>query len=316
MQRPLGPLFPQLGRLHRGRNRDDRLAFPGDPTPNPPSGIRADATLHASPNCGGSGDPLGWVSTASGESTWAGGAKTIDAGSGSNALSIEIHWRFGSGAGANKSKCFGLVAASYAADDASGPLEYVRLTGSDPNPPYPPTIDANSRNIGSNHNVLVTVGLNKPIQLTDPLLPPFLLRFASKSGSLNQALDCDSGIVFKDEIADGCRTTYRLNYFDWDNIPTTPYTWNDIACSAYPSPSDLPPPTFSPPPGTNAPDCVAAKTGDVVSMRQGLYKRFQIPSCTPNNWPKDQPPAGHDPADEREYGRSSRTTTSPTTRAM
>ena len=93
----------------------------------------------------------------------------------------------------------------------------------------------------------MTVGLNKPLQIQDPLVRPFLLRFASKSGSLNQALDCDAGIVFKDEIADGCQTTYRVNYYDWDNNPATPYTWQDILCTAYPEPERPASATFEPP---------------------------------------------------------------------
>ena len=163
-------------------------------------------------------------------------------------------------------------------------------------PPYPLSVDGNSRNNGpDDHWIRVTVGLNKPMQLQNPFDPPFLLRFASKSGSLNQALDCDAGIPFADEIADGCQTPYRLNYFDWDDDATTPYTWMDILCAAYPSPSDLPPnwsPTYEPPAGETAPNCVAAKTGDVNALRAGLFERFQMNpdpaadnGCWPNNWP-------------------------------
>jgi hypothetical protein len=234
---------------------------------------------------------MGWDSTLGTESTWSGGSKTLVAASGRNPLSIE--WRMDDGPGPPVSGCFPLVAAPYVADDASGPLEYLEIYDAD-QPPYPAFVDGNSRNTGSGHWVRVTVGLNKPLKIEPPLNPPFLLRFASKSGSLNQALDCDAGIVFKDEIAAGCKTRYRLNYFDWDEDGEfgTPYTWEDILCANYPSPSDLPPPTFLPPAGTNAPNCVAAKTGDVVSMRQGLFERFQMNpdpaadnGCWPNNWP-------------------------------
>jgi hypothetical protein len=264
----------------------------GDPT-RPPAqgGVDAEAHLHASATCGGSGDPLNWISTLGTESTWQGGSKTINAGSGRNPLSIS--WRDDDGPGPPESGCFPLVAAPYAADLASGPLEYVDIQNFD-KPPWPAFVDGNSRNIGGGHLVSVVVGLNKPLTTPlTPLDPPTLLRFASKSGSLNQALDCDAGIVFKDEIADGCRTTYRVNYFDWSVPPDGTYEWEDILCTAFPSPSDLPPATFTPPPGTQAPNCVSAKTGDVNSMRQGLWERFHsnpdpaAPNgCWPNNWPQ------------------------------
>jgi hypothetical protein len=298
---PSAPYFLNSADCQVGATVKIDFGFPGNPVPNrtaSPAGIGAEASLHASINCGGSGDPLTWDSTLGTVSTWIGGGKTIDAGSGRNPLSVQ--WRSRPTAGPANSGCFPLVAAPYAADDASGPLEYVRITGMD-GPPYPPTIDPNSRNTGPNHNIVVTVGLNKPLQIVDPLLPPYLLRFASKSGSLNQALDCDQGIIFKDEIADGCQTTYRLNYYDWDDNPATPYTWDDILCSAYPSPSDLPPPTFEPPAGTDPPNCVAAKTGDVVSMRQGLWERFQDPACTPNNWPTKPASPAVDPEEVDDF---------------
>jgi hypothetical protein len=292
---PSAPYFLNSADCAVGATVKIDFGFPGDPTPGTkktPAGIAATAALYASANCSGNKDPLGWISTSGTLSTWNGGAKLIVAGSGRNPLSVG--WSSdteepdppppGKTKTVSHSGCFPLVAAPYAANDASGPLEYVAISGTDL-PPYPPVIDPNSRNTGPNHNVIVTVGLNKPLKITNPLDPPFLLRFASKSGSLNQALDCDAGIVFAVEIADGCRTKYRLNYYDWDKNKATPYTWEDIRCTAYPSPSDLPPPTFEPPLGTKAPNCVAAKTGDVVAMRQGLYKRFQDPSCTPNNWP-------------------------------
>ena len=221
---------------------------------------------------------------------WSGGGKTVNAGSGRNPLSIRIQWQPLQGPGF--SKCFPLVAAPYAADDASGPLEYVDIENVD-QAPYPLLVDGNSRNTGPGHRIRVVVGLDKPLQIRDPLGPPFLLRFASKSGSLNQALDCDAGITFTQEIADGCQTRYRLNYYNWDSDPSTPYTWQDILCSAYPSPSDLPPPTFEPPAGSVAPNCVAAKTGDVDAMRKGLFERFQSNpdpaadnGCWPNKWPQ------------------------------
>jgi len=288
---PSAPYFLNSADCTVGVTANIDFGFLGNPVPNQPAGIGAKAWLHASANCGGSGDPLNgvWINGTT-ESTWTGGSKTINAASGRNPLSIAWQTRPNPGPGFF-SGCFDLVAAPYAADDASGPLEYVDIGGTDA-PPYPPTVDSNSRNSGPGHNITVTVGLNKPLKIEPPLNPPFLLRFASKSGSLNQALDCDAGIPFVDEIADGCQTTYRLNYYDWSVPPDGTYEWEDLLCTAYPLPSDLPPPTFEPPPGTNAPNCVAAKTGDVNAMRQGLFERFQtnpdpaaVNGCWNNNWP-------------------------------
>ena len=179
------------------------------------------------------------------------------------------HWRgslrsavHGGGPGANKQKCFPLVAAPYAGDAASGPLEYVDLATSDAGVP-----DANSRNQSPpERSFIVTVGLQKPLQLENPLDPPFLLRFASKSGSLNQALDCDAApLNLEDEVRDGCETEYALNYDNWDKDPSTPYTWDDITCSAYPSASDLPPPAFINDP---TPNCIALAPNLTPAPRQ------------------------------------------------
>jgi Flp pilus assembly protein TadG len=285
------PYFLNVADCTVGVSAHIDFGIPGDPTRRynqTPAGVAADVRLYASTNCSGNADVLTWQSTLGTESTWTGGAKAIVAGSGRNPLSISWDTTTGSGPSGRHGGCFPLVAAPYAANNASGPLEYVDIENAD-QPPYAASVDGNSRNIGSNHSIVVTVGFNKPLQLEDPLNDPFLLRFSSKSGSLNQALDCDQGITFKDEIADGCRTTYRLNYYNWDGDPTTPYTWNDILCSAY-GLNDLPPASFV---NVPAPDCVSAKTGDVVSMRQGLYDRFfPNDACTPNNWPTDSSEIG------------------------
>lgn len=247
-----------------------------------------------------------------GTMTWTGSywSTTINLPAASGRTVVDIDWWSGErpppppgGGCGNKNQhpnrgTFSKVAAPYVADDASGPIEYLQLLAfTGPGGTGTPLIPANSVEYNSNTKYYsVTVGVKKPLQIIPPTDPPLLLRFASKSGSLNQALDCDAGIVFVDEIADGCRTRYRLNYYDWDGDGPngTPYTWQDILCTAYPSPSDLPPPWFVPPPGEVAPNCVAAKTGDVVAMRQGLFERFQTNpnapaganGCYENNWPQ------------------------------
>ena len=180
---------------------------------------------------------------------------------------------------------FSGVAHPYVADEASGPVLYLQLTGTRFDSAvggWVPLYDANSVNKGNTYKYVVQVGLVKPLQLRDPLEDPLLLRYASPSGSLNQALDCDKGIPLTDEIKNGCQTTYGLNYYDWDRDDATPSTWADIICSQYGS-GDLPPDSIENDP---APICVAAKTGDVIAFVKGLEERFEKPTCTPNNWPE------------------------------
>jgi Flp pilus assembly protein TadG len=177
------------------------------------------------------------------------------------------------------------VAHPFVANDLSGPVLYLKLNADRWDSElgaWVEAYDANSVNKGNTYKYVVEVGLVKPLQLRDPLEDPVLLRYASPSGSLNQALDCDKGIPLPDEIRDGCQTAYGLNYYDWDNDDDTPRTWADITCSQYGS-GDLPPDSTENDP---APICVAAKTGDVISFVKGLKDRFETPSCTPNNWPE------------------------------
>ena len=255
----------------------------GNPVPNPPTGVNAEVTLHA-PGCGHHGCDMSYESSFGTESTWSATGAFLDPSSGRATFSIE--WATESPSGVGHSGTFTGVAHPFVATDASGPVLYLELSTMDAG-----IVDANSRNQGT-RSVVVTVGLNKPLEIRDPLLPPLLLRYASPSGSLNQALDCDKGSPLKDEIEGGCQTTYGLNYDNWDADPATPKTWADITCSGYGS-GDLPPEV----PTSPAPICVAAKTGDVISFRQGLKARFETP-CVPNNWPKDNPPTGHDVQDD------------------
>ena len=149
--------------------------------------------------------------------------------------------------------------------------------------------------------MIVVVGFRKPLRIEDPLAAPLVLRVASPSGSQNQAFDCDKGNNFETEIENGCQTTYGLNYDDWSTPPDGTDEWADFFCDRY-GVGDLPPATTAPSP---APICVAVETGDKIGQfRQGLSKRFETPTCHPNNWPKT----------EDEIARSSRreATTSPT----
>ena len=275
------PYFLLTGDCDLGATAVIDFGVTGNPALNPPNGIRASVKLQG-PGCSGQGCTM----------TYAGPASSPDRELldrrcrrlrrpriGASTYSIRWETR---PAGVTHSGTFGGVANPFVANDASGPVLYLEVTTSDAGVP-----DANSRNTGPPRSVIVTVGLNKPLQVRDPFEDAVLLRYASPSGSLNQALDCDIGINFTTEIIDGCKTTYGLNYDDFDKDGDK--EWIDITCSGYPSPSDLPPPTFDPDP---VPNCVAAKTGDVIAFTKGLEARFEKPVCTPNNWPEDQPPAG------------------------
>ena len=139
------------------------------------------------------------------------------------------------------------------------------------------------------------VGLNKPIQNRDPAWPPVPAPLREQVGQPQPGarLRCWDPVCGRDCGWLSDEVPAQLLRLGHD--PSTPYTWQDILCSAYPSPSDLPPnwsPTYEPPAGETAPNCVAAKTGDVNAMRQGLFERFQMNpdpaadnGCWPNNWP-------------------------------
>ncbi len=278
------PYFLLTGDCHLGAIATIDFGVTGDPRRLPPAGAKAEVALKA-PGCPNKGCPMSWMSTSGTTSTWIATGAFLDPAIGRSTFSVD--WKTESPAGSGHSGTFTGVAHPYVATDASGPVLYLKLGTSDPG-----IADPNSRNQGT-RSVSVTVGLNKPLQIRDPLAPSLLLRYASPTGSLNQALDCDRGVTLKDEIAKGCQTTYGLNYDNWDNNTATPKTWADITCSSYGS-GDLPPVA----PTSPAPICVAAKTGDVISFRQGLKARFETPSCAPNNWPKDTGPPGHDVVDD------------------
>jgi hypothetical protein len=192
---------------------------------------------------------------------------------------VDLGWETGRQGNANScggnsrfSGSFSKVAAPYAADDASGPVNYVWVTGTTltGTPGQPAASLATSSD--SLMTLHVKVGLEPPLRVANPGEPPILLRFASKSGSLNQALDCDAPPRGLDEeVRDGCKTIYAVNERGEVCTGNGGPTWD---------PSNLPPATFDPDP---IPDCIAATTGDVSVLAQGLHDRFETP-CSPNNW--------------------------------
>ena len=178
------------------------------------------------------------------------------------------------------------IAAPYVANLASGPIQYLKLTASFTD--GTPVADPHSIQTQT-YNYTVTLGLPRPFDVEeDYTADPILLRMASPSGSQNQAYDCDRGVNFNDEIANGCQTTYKVNYDDHDDDGDK--EWRDITCAGY-GPTNLPPDTFAPDP---IPDCVITETGDKTGqLRDGLTARIgpnaDNPNCvnTPNNWPQD-----------------------------
>ncbi len=219
----------------------------------------------------------------SGSGTLWTGSVTIPDLSGRNPINLDWGtWRNGGGSSCNQTSrfngSFAKVSAPYAVDDDAGPVAYLQVTDAISGSP----LGSLGTSSNSLHTTYVTVGLEPPLRVASPGDPPILLRLASRSGSRNQALDCDENQPgnprnLADEVRDGCKTFYAVNERgevcqdgagggpDWGNGPGLTH---------------LPPPTFDPDP---VPDCVALATGDVTAMTQGLKDRFETP-CSPNNW--------------------------------
>jgi hypothetical protein len=227
------------------------------------------------PGCGGGGCTLTL------DAGWWESPASLSLNDGSGRGTYDITWKVGNG-NCNRPPpyCGGtskIIVPFSATDDpgANGFVGGIRYVGLKTGGTF-----ANSLGPG-NHTVTVQVGVQPPLRVTALASdPPIMLRFASKSGSLNQALDCDHpNLSLEDEVRDGCQTYYARNQ-------------RDLSCTGPPGPtwtsSNLPPSTFIPASGNinDAPDCVAAKTGDVTAMAKGLHDRFEGPpaSCPPNHW--------------------------------
>ena len=177
---------------------------------------------------------------------------------------------------------FTKVAAPYMSNLASGPVQYLKLSAKYGTSGLPvPYANSVEENTGPNpyYKYDIVVGLPRPIQVLPATMPPLALRLANPAGSQNQAIDCDKNINYADEITNGCKTTYRVNYDDLDGDGDL--EWRNINCNGYFT-GNLPPTSFvnNPPP-----DCAMTETGDKTGpMRQGLAARFESP-CKPNYWP-------------------------------
>jgi len=219
------------------------------------------------------GSPMTWQANGIGgpDGTWTGGTVTIAAGSGRNV--VNLSWTTQTknpncNGQPKNTGTFPRVAAPYAANPtdspSSGPVQYLTITNAaDSN-------RANSINKTSSANINVTVALTPPLLAANKLDAPIALRYASVSGSQNQAVDCDKGVTFRDEILNGC---------------TNPYSENarNGSCAGYGS-GNLPQTPIAPLPGD---DCVSTETGDKTGqIRQAMSDRFGGNPCkTLNHWP-------------------------------
>ena len=282
---PSAPYFLRTGDCELGV--EAVLHFGTEPTFDPET---AEVVLDA-PGCGHNGCTMSYVEPGAsiGDTVWStAGARFTDDFFGRSTFSITVTTEFR--VDTEHERTFTGVAHPYVAAPAvlqgnqappaagAGPVEYLTLSTLDSVP------DANSRNTGPpDASVVVTVGLRPPFQIEDPLKPPVVLRVASPSGSQNQAFDCDKLYNFQSEIENGCQTTYRENYGDWDEDGDK--EWSDLPCADYPNGTGLPPvlPTSLPPP-----DCVRVETGDKIGQfRHGVNQRFATPDCSENNWPEE-----------------------------
>jgi hypothetical protein len=259
-------------------------------------GVAGDPRLF--PNCARvnvNGSPMAWSSG----TTWTGTVSIANA-TGRNIVSLD----WDSGIGNNSSSCpnnrpnngsFDKVAAPYAANDASGPINYLGVSAGGA------FVGAIGTSANSPNTVHVKVGLEPPLRVaTDPNEPPIILRLGSTTGSRTQALVCDHApVVLEDAVRDGCKTHYSVNTRGevcTGGNPPGP-TWNV---------SNLPP-ALPPPQPNPAPDCIQWKTGQVTSMAKGLHDRFEAPfassgGCPPNLWKSyrtSNPPELPPPTDPR-----------------
>jgi Putative Flp pilus-assembly TadE/G-like len=156
---------------------------------------------------------------------------------------------------------FSRVAAPYVADDASGPVQYLKIENLDP-----PFGLANSIVRTVSANVRVTAGFVPPLRDTPLSDPPITLRFGS-GPSQTHALDCGTSGSgpngFRGNMVRGC-DEYQVN------------ARNGSCATPYPVP----------------PDCIDSENGSFNN--KGIEDRFAKP-CTPNNWNGVTVPPESDP---------------------
>lgn len=199
---------------------------------------------------------------------WTGGAVPVTRGEG--AVGIDLRW--GTGCTSNEeSSCtasgpLGTVQRSFAGNESlavSGPIKLLRLTAGGA-----PPANSFERCATCIQDLVVTLGLKPSLQNAKDESDPIVTLKVAGGGSQNQALDCDPDQPnIRDELANGCGPTYKVNDGQSSCLTTTPL-W------ASPQPWN----------------CVVISTGAVVGqVTQGLNLRIlgdTNPSlCTaPNNW--------------------------------
>jgi hypothetical protein len=201
---------------------------------------------------------------------WVGG---ITPASGSGRNNVTISWETDQGGGncggQKWSGSFANGPAAFASNTNSGPVQYItafdNATG----------LAAGSINKTSSASIHVTVGLMPPLNEANALDAPIALRFGSSAGSLNQALDCDKNVTFRDELMNNCQNPYLENK-------------RNGSCAGY-STGNLPVPPIGPLPGD---DCIVTETGDKTGqIRQAMNDRWgrgtgPAGTCqTYNHWP-------------------------------
>ena len=238
----------------------------------PGSLVNFRASLHNSATCGGSGTAM-----SRNGNNFDAAFLLPDSDKFTGQVPLSIEWRANGG----NAGCFGLAARPYMANGKSGPIQYLKLTGSGPNGAFSNPYSIPKDNAGG-VTYTVTAALLPPLRQMSLSDKAVLIRFASEDDpSLTQSIDCDVdnypypapyNTLPSDaaEIANGCVTPYKEN-------PT-------LDCSAYGN-GDLPP--AAPPTTTfeNAPVCAQSKQGQVSSLRKGLVARLNDPTCAPNHWP-------------------------------
>jgi hypothetical protein len=194
------------------------------------------AEVSASP-----GGPLTWV-----DGVWTDGAFTPPTASGPQ--QVNLSWSTDTvgacGGQGGKSGSFNKVAKPYVSNEASGPVQYLRVELSGGGL-------ANSMSKESAASLDVTVGLVPPLRdsaLTDP---PIVLR-GWNTPSQSQALDCANGASgWNDAMLNGCPDAYQ------------PYDEAKHVSTCGPPPSGVP--------AADPADCISSKNGtfqqnDVIAM--------------------------------------------------
>jgi Flp pilus assembly protein TadG len=167
-------------------------------TPTPPSGAKVFITgfgCNGANGCPMTLDSDGYYKT----DTPGPGAKLPLASAAAGAQAIDLQWETGSGPG----KLTGVIqkaSRAYAADDRSGPIQFLQVLESGVAP-------ANSLTTGVVHDLQVVVGLAGAVKNSPT---PVLLRLASGNGAQTQTLNCGGG-TFQNQVQYGCPDPYQIN---------------------------------------------------------------------------------------------------------